>query len=1129
MYRPVSRTSRRIGALILCSLAAPQAVQAELPMGTFELCGEIDRPDLCPDDLEEDWPFISYIPSDVRETIMDSELSLGSGMWVDRAWRTTTGRTDVVLAVADSGVDWSERSLIDKYALNVAELPLPLDADGTPSDTYDLNGDGVVNVQDYALDPRVDITAGVDDGDERLDPSDLIYTFSDGVDDDGNGYTDDICGWDFFGRDNDAFHTYTGHDYGKHGDGVARKMASEGNDGDGKIGVCPNCMVLPVRVSDTFITDGTRVAEGIVFAADSGAVGMTLAIGALTNPDSAEAAARYAYDQGLTLVGAAGDENAYHRNFPAMMADIVYVHSIRYDSIDENGRITSYFNTWNCNNYGARMDVVAPAGECATGAVSNVTGMVGLIHSAARDAGLELTAGEVRQLINQSADDVAKSEEERAVSNAYPSEVGWDPFYGYGRVNAARAVDRVAAGDIPPSIRVTEPSWFAPVDPAVEPMVPVEVEIDASRAGAYSWTVDVGRGNSPSEWTVVDSGEGTDGFVGTLTEVDLSDEAWSPSAHPGLNEGIIERMERVNVNQLTVRVRVTASDGTVAEERRTFMLEADPDRLPGFPLALGTSVESSPVLADLDGDGVHEIVIAGADGRVHALRGDGSELPGWPVALDEVFDAHPESPGYQTGAVPVPREGVIAASSVADIDGDGAPEVVVASLVGGVFAWNADGSLVDGWPVDMLGRAPEEFDADNTYDRGFLGAPALYDIDDDGAAEVIAAGMDARLYVWTGDGADFPGYPVDVCHPLVCGSEERRLINSPAVGDIDGDGDADIVFGSNEAPNGGRLCVTHAYDARTATPVSGWPITTPGLINEAVLLPLLGEGHPGSVALADLDDDGDLELLNPVMFGTTGVMDHTGEEVWSLPYYGEDYGVASGVDIDLAPALIQFATNPAWGDLDGDGRPDPLLGGASTLALLALASVEWRDFQQPIAAWSSASGGFLPGFPRQLEDLQFLMAPAVADLNGDGHQEAVYGSAGGLLHAWNALGVSPAGWPKNAGQWILGSPAVGDVDGDGYLDVVVSTREGWVFAWRTRGPADQPVEWASQFHDAANTGNYEVSIPVQAGPAPQEPAGDTAAKGGGCCKSDDTAEGGLLLLLPLGLLGWRRRRGATAH
>jgi len=1114
--------SSRLRILALCGV--PSLAHAELPLPTYPDCGEAHQPELCPADLDEEWAFISYIPALSSDTIQGSEVDLGSGMWVDRAWRTSTGRTDVVLAIGDSGVDWSERSLVRKYALNDAELPVPQNSDGIDALAHDANGDGVFNITDYDGDPRVDITAGVDDADDMLDPSDLIYTFSDGTDDDGNGYTDDICGWDFFGRDNDAFHTYTGHDYGTHGNGVARKAAAEGGDEEnGSIGVCPNCMVLPVRLGDTFVTDGTRAAEGMVFAADSGAKGMSLAIGALTNPDVALAASRYAYEQGLTLVGAAGDENAYHRNFPAMMADIIYVHSIRHDTNDDDVPASSYLNTWNCNNYGARMDVVAPASACATGAVANITGMVGLIHSAAGDAGVALTSGEVRQIIRATVDDIHKSEADREDTEAYPSREGWETFFGYGRVNAASAVEAVASGDIPPDLRIVSPSWFLPVDNVARPMLKVDAQI-AVRSGGFDWTIEMGRGNDPQMWQQVASGSETSAVDGVIADLDLSSEAWQPVGRPDLEEGILERMDRVNVNQLTLRVRVTDDNGRMAEERRSILLDVDPDRLVGFPVSLESSGESSPVLADMDGDGVLEIVISGSDGRVHVLRGDGTELSGWPVEMDAQYDAHPDSAGYASGEVPVPLEGVIAAAAAGDIDGDGEPEVVVASLVGGVYAWNADGSRVAGWPTQMLGREPEEFDADNTYDRGFVGAPALVDIDGDGALEVIALGMDSRAYVWSGDGSDFGAYPVDVCYPTICDVQERRIINSPSVGDLDGDGDLEIVFGTNEAPNDGRLSATHMLDAETGVPETGWPIAVPGLVNEAVLLPLLGEGHPASVSLADMDGDGDLEMMNPVMFGTTGVMDHTGETVTELSYFAEAYGPSNNVDADYAPAFIQFATNPSWGDMDGDGLPDPLLGGTSTVALVALALSKWIDFQQPLGAWSGATGNFLPGFPRQVEDMQFLMAPAVADISGDGHAEAVYGSAGNLMHAWDALGVSPAGWPKDTGHWILGSPAIGDIDGDGYLDVVVSTREGFVFAWSTDGSADQDVQWASQFHDAQNTGNYHTTLPVQAGPPPTAEDVDAAVgdKDAGCCKGDDSDA--WLLVFPLGLLGLGRRQ-----
>ncbi len=1105
--------------------SVPTDAGAELPLPTFPSCGEAHRPDLCPADLDEDWEFLSYIPSNATDSILPSEADLGSGMWVDRAWRTTTGRTDVVLAVGDSGVEWQERSLVRKYALNALELPLPQLADGSTAAAHDANGDGIFNIDDYAEDTRVDPTAGVDAADGLLDPSDLIYTFSDGVDDDANGYTDDICGWDFFGRDNDAYNTYTGHDYGTHGAGVAKSVAAEGGDEEnGNIGICPNCMILPVRLGDTFITDGTRAGEGIVFAVEHGAVGMTLAIGALTNPDVVQSAARLAYDQGLTLIGAAGDENAYHRNFPAALPDILFVHSIRYDTPSEDSPVESYQNTWNCNNYGARMDVVAPSSACATGAVANITGMVGLIYSAARDAGVDLTPGELRQVVRATADDIWKTESERAITNAYPSAEGWDPFFGYGRVNAAAAVEAVAAGDIPPAVHVSSPDWFEPVHAAAGSIV-VEGRISALRSDHFSWQLEVGRGNAPSTWSTVASGSGSGDLDGFIAEVDLSPYPWMPVARPDIREGIMERMERVNVNQLTLRLQVTDAEGRVGEERRAVSIEADPDLLPGYPFALGASGEASPILVDLNGDGVLEIIVSGTDGTVHALTGGGTALPGWPVSVDVLFDAYTDAASYVSGLVPVPREGIIASAGAGDIDGDGEPEVVVATLAGRVFAWNADGSVVDGWPVEMIGRAPEEFDANNTYDRGFVGAPAIVDLDGDGAAEVIAIGMDSRAYVWAGNGEDFGPYPVDVCYPTVCDIAERRSINSPAVGDVDGDGDYEIVFGTNESPNDGRLSATHNLDALTGEPSAGWPIAAPGLVNEAVLLPLLGEGHPGSVALADIDADGDLEMLSPVMFGTTGIIDHTGATVLELSYFGEGYGAGANVDLNLAPAFVQFATNPSFGDMDLDGLPDPLLGGGGTMSLVALAMSQWKEFQQPVGGWSSATGNYLPGWPRQVEDFQFLLAPAVADISGDGIPEAIYGSAGNILHAWDAIGNSPSGWPKNTGHWILGSPAVGDIDGDGYLDVVVSTREGYVFAWSTQGRADQKIQWASQFHDAGNTGNYEVAIATQAGPVPVEDEPESTTKSGGCCSDDESdSSSALLLVIPVGLLGIRRRR-----
>ena len=159
----------------------------------------------------------------------------------------------------------------------------------------------------------------------------------------------------------------------------------------------------------------------------------------------------------------------------------------------------------------------------------------------------------------------------------------------------------------------------------------------------------------------------------------------------------------------------------------------------------------------------------------------------------------------------------------------------------------------------------------------------------------------------------------------------------------------------------------------------------------------------------------------------------------------------------------------------GDGLPDPIQGGAGALWLASLAMTQHYDFQHAVVAWSGVTGEVLPGWPRQIEDIQFFVAPAVADVSGDGNAEAIYGSGGYMLYAWDGEGQIADGWPKFTGHWILGAPAIGDIDGDGYVDVVISTREGWLFAWSTDGHADQQIGWGSIHHDNQNTGDYSLA------------------------------------------------------
>src|SRR5581483_1292121 len=138
----------------------------------------------------------------------------------------------------------------------------------------------------------------------------------------------------------------------------------------------------------------------------------------------------------------------------------------------------------------------------------------------------------------------------------------------------------------------------------------------------------------------------------------------------------------------TIELVVTSRhDGATLEgrDRRAAFLSRDRDLLPGFPRHVTPGAytgdgESSPVLADLDGDNRNELVYATSDGYVHAIRPNGTELPGWP--------ARGEVPSDNLGGA------FLASVAVGDANGDGEPEVYAADLEGKVYGWSASGERI---------------------------------------------------------------------------------------------------------------------------------------------------------------------------------------------------------------------------------------------------------------------------------------------------------------------------------------------------------------------------------------------------------------------------------------------------
>ncbi len=1054
------------------------AALAAFPMDTFPDCGEAAEtdPSVCPDDLRQEWNLISYTPAAWQENLRPEEIGMGTGLWADRAWSLTVGQPEVLIAVLDSGIKWDETDLVNKHYLNAAELPVP-----EGSEVHDANGDGVFNIRDYEGDSRVALDAGQDRADHLLDPSDLIATFSDGVDDDGNGYIDDISGWDVYRDDNDP---YDDTRYG-HGTGEARDSGAEGDNGHGLPGTCPNCMILNVRVGDSFVADVQDFGAGVLFAVDSGASVIQEALGSVNDSTLAQDAIDYAWEHGVIVIASAADEASFHQNLPGVSSRTVYVNAVRYDDDDREDAQT-FLGLSGCTNHGARLVVSAPSTSCSSGATGILSGVAGLVYSAAMEEGVTLTAGQVHQILKLSADDIVLEGNDRW----YPSTPGWDRYSGYGRVNAYEAVLMVKEGRVPSAGEIVSPEWFSL---AWEP-VTITGNADAD------WVLEWGHGEAPDSWTELGSGGAGDWTA-----------SFDPSAVPA-QEPLPEwpkswdEVDRQDaLNRWTVTLRLTINGEVAGEDRRVVYAHDDPTWSEGFPMFLGgASLDGSPALADLDGDGAREIVVADGDGRVHAFSLGGEELSGWPVQMEPLRMAvnHADSPGWQALG-PAPAS-TLSHLAVGDLDGDGRDEVVAATLSGGLWAWHSDGQVVEGFPV--YHPAVELVGEDYLIDDGWFSAPALGDIDGDGDLEIVIGGMDQWVYIFQNDGTDLPGWPVLVGHPDYP-DLRTRIIASPALGDLTGDGFLEIVTGTNETLNGTYGPVYALNKEGEVLP--GWPVTLFGVYTSA--LPVVGEGIPGSPALADFDGDGDVEVAAHTIAGNVGVFDHDGTLLWETISTGDHYGPDSNVDNS---AGFPFINSPSWGDVNGDGTPDLFTGavGSGLVNAIVFDGQRWR-IDHMLLGWSGATGEALPGFPRTMEDMQFFVNPAIADIGGSRACEVIHASGGFAVHAFSPDGSEPAGWPKFTGHWMTGSPTVGDIDGDGLQEVVIGTRAGWLFAWDTEAVAGATVEWAGWGHDLHNTRNHSAPLPgYNAGYPPGEDK-----RCGGC-------GGGLGGVWALGLLGLIIRR-----
>ncbi|WP_369177467.1 FG-GAP-like repeat-containing protein [Candidatus Thiodubiliella endoseptemdiera] len=247
--------------------------------------------------------------------------------------------------------------------------------------------------------------------------------------------------------------------------------------------------------------------------------------------------------------------------------------------------------------------------------------------------------------------------------------------------------------------------------------------------------------------------------------------------------------------------------------------------------------------------------------------------------------------------------GIVSAPTLADIDGDGDLDLVVGETYGTLKYYQNTGTTSNPAYEAKTG----DDNPFNGIDVGYYSKPTLADIDGDGDLDLVVGGSDSTLkYYQNTDTTSNPAYEAKTGDDNPFNGVDAGL---PILVDIDGDGDLDLVVGGSDGTlkyyqNTGTTS-NPAYEAKTgdSNPFNGIDV-----------------GYASSPTLADIDGDGDLDLVVGEFYGTLKYYQNTGTT--SNPAYTAKTGDSNpfdGIDVGIysAPNLV---------DIDGDGDLDLVVG-----------------------------------------------------------------------------------------------------------------------------------------------------------------------------------------------------------
>ncbi len=821
------------------------------------------------------------------------------------------------------------------------------------------------------------------------------------IDDDHNGFVDDIIGYDVSGDfisftepvgDNDP------SDEVGHGTHVAGIIGSQEN-GFGIVGIAPDAEIMAVKIRPNATT--AIGAAGIIYAVIAGAKVINISWGTPFESGVLRDALKFARDNQVFVSIAAGNTGDNQRFYPA-----AFDSSFTVGAGNSRGYLTDF------STYGAHVDIVAPgedilslrangtdmysvAGEPGVRIIGEdslyylsdgtsmaapmVAGAAALIWSIRPD----LNLSQLEEIIRMGADDMLDP------LNNGDTLPGIDTLSGYGYLNIAASYDLITNGGLKFS------------KPVLRDRLTDQFEIVLTTVSGYygEWLLEYKLQESSLDWQFLAEGEvpnndsvsiifSNSSLNGNLL-LRVTDKFGSSNSLSVVyvRENKIEIVSPVNGQELKYSTPIIGSAYGLGFDSMAIFSRNEAETLKKLSSSSGEYFDSL----------LYNWAVSGVDTgnfKIY-LYGYYSDS----IIADSV-SVHVES-AFAAGW-PARFRGIGAISpAIADISGDGSKELVIGTT-SGLNVFSHDGRSLPGFPV-LLGI-------------NMRSVPALYDIDHDGLPEIICTNA-SGIHVFNHDGSYAEGWPVE-CYtgriPFGYGYP------NPTIAAL-GDGQDSVIMIINK--HGDIL----AYNFDGSSYFSALDGLF-GSFNPRVtdFLSFGGQTSP-FVTTADVNGDG--------LFDVVG-----GYSILTFPYEGIGlFESTTGRPFDgrQDEVVAHFPTvfGTVLADLNNDGKLEIIASGIDSSGIPAI--------------WAVESGTeIVEGFPVFMPALKGWIGsyPVAADLNLDGRPEILctfFEFDIGALYIFNADGspyLSPG--DKPAGQAVIspvtfGTAVVADLTGDRHPEIVV--------------------------------------------------------------------------------------------